>query len=116
MPSVPFTFQGDTIRQPFKINADITGFKIRAEFFDKDGNSVRMANVSSGGSVDEIIVTDAINGEFTVIIAKNLTDGFDNKCWLEVEIEDTSSPTNLYTVFKGEYDVKKQQLTWTTPS
>jgi predicted PP-loop superfamily ATPase len=117
MPSTPITYQGDTIRQPFKIqDTDITGYKIRAEFYDKSGNSYQMANAVSGGDDSQIVVTDAVNGEFTVIVAKNQTTKFYSKCFLEVEIEDTSSPTNLYTLWQGIIDLKDQKITWTTPS
>ncbi len=113
----PIRFQGDTLFFDFIIDEDITGWKIRAEFYDKDGNSVQMANTASGGSDAQIEITDlGTESDFTVKVAKNLTDDFDNTCYIEVEVEDTSSPTNLYTVFKGEVNLKTQKITWTTPS
>lgn len=115
MPSETIPLQGDTIIFPFGYDQDITGYKIRAELGDKSGNSIELANTASGGSDAQIIATDAINGEFNIIVAKNLTDGFKNKCYLEVELEDTSSPTRQYS-YKFDVSLQDQKITWTEPS
>jgi hypothetical protein len=106
--------KGDSIELEITANTDITGWKIRYEFYDKEGNSVQGATSNSGGSDDQVEITDASNGVFLVKVAKNLTTEFENQAFLEIEREDTNE--KIKTIFQGDIEFKDEQITWETPS
>jgi len=110
----PFV-KSDTIELEITANTDITGWYIRAEFYDKSGNSVQLATENiSGGSIDQIRVDDITNGVFTLICAKDLTTSFDNDSFLEIEREDANG--KKLTIFQSEIVMKDEKITWSIPS
>lgn len=94
-------------------DVDITGWKLRAELYDKSQHSVRKANTLSGGSDSQIEITDAANGKFNIYIAKGETDEFKTKAFLEIEGETAAG--KLYTIYQANVTLQEGQITWDTP-
>ncbi|MBI3990962.1 MAG: hypothetical protein HY350_02320 [Candidatus Omnitrophica bacterium] len=107
-------YKGDT----FEINCDadtnITGWKIRAELWDDSANSKKKATANSGGSNDQIEITDAANGLFTIKFDKGDTTAFDNNSYLEIELE--TSDGKIYTGYRDAVIFLPEKITWTTPT
>ena len=106
--------KGDTIELEITANTDITGWQIRAEFFDESGASVKLATLNSGGSDTQIIVDDAVNGVFTIMTQDGDTTGFDSNAFLEIEREDSNG--KILTIFQGSIVMLDEKITWTDPS
>lgn len=106
--------KGDSIELEITANTDITGWKIRCEFFDKCNNNIKLATTNSGGSDDQIEVTDASTGVFLIKVAKNLTTCFDDNSFIEIEREDTNE--SILTIYKASVEFENEQITWTDPS
>lgn len=107
--------KGDTILFEGTLSEDITDWKIRCEIYDSCSNSIKLATENSGGADNQILITDALNGVFLITVAKNLTTCFEDKSRIEIEMETTDNPTQLFTVQQGEIDFKDQKITWTDP-
>jgi len=107
-------YQGDTLSFPFVVrDTDITGWTLRAQFTDADGNYTKMATSDvTGGSDDEIEITDAESGEFTVTVAKDETDNFCHDCYLEVERELASGVVK--TIAKKYIYLEYEDVDWTS--
>jgi hypothetical protein len=105
--------KGDTIELEITANTDITEWKIRCELYDNEGNSIKLATLNSGGGNSQIEVTDATNGVFIITVAKDLTDNFNNKSFIEIEREDANE--KVLTIYRNEIEFQDEQITWTTP-
>lgn len=105
-------YKGDSITLQFTANTDVTGWKIRAEFYD-GCNSIKLATANSGGSDEQIEITDTSNGVFRIKVAKNLTSCFKDETCLEIEREDSSE--DLKTIWKKSFPLTDEQITWETP-
>jgi len=108
--------KGDTINLELSIGQDITGWKIRAEIYDNEGHSIKLATANSGGSATQIEITDDTNGIFILHILKNTTTMFCDKASIEVEVELTTG--EVFTPISGEENTiqfRNQKITWTTP-
>jgi len=104
--------KGDSIELEITANIDITGWEIRAEFFDLTGNSVKLATANvTGGSDDQIIIDDAANGIFTIKVSAGSTTNFDDKAFIEIERTDG---TNKLTIYQDDIEMSKEQITWTS--
>lgn len=113
----PNKVKGDTLLFEFSNpNTNIADWKIRAEVYDKSANRIKLANTESGGDDNQIEVTDDTNGEFTVKVQKNLTTCFDRTSYIEVEVENTVSPTQIFTILQAQIILDTQKITWTSPS
>ena len=106
--------KGDTIELEITANTDITGWKIRAEFYDLEGNSVQLATANSGGSDSQISIDDATNGVFTITCSAGETTSFENNAFLEIEREDSSG--KILTIFNESITMKDEKITWEEPS
>lgn len=106
--------RGDSIELEITANIDITNWKIRCEFFDGCNNSIKLATANSGGSNDEIEVTDAANGVFLVKVDKDLTTSFDDNSFIEIERE--TADEKLNTIYQASVLFKNEQITWTDPT
>ena len=107
--------KGDTIELEITANTDITGWKIRAEFYDVNGSSVKLASANSGGSDDEISIDNVSEGVFTIMCPAGATTGFDNQSFLEIEREDANGKI-LTILSKSSINMLDEQITWTDPS
>jgi len=106
--------KGDNIELEITANVNITGWEIRAEFYDVSGNSVKLATANvTGGSSDQISIDDAANGIFTIKAPAGGTTNFDDKAFLEIERTDG---TNKLTIYQDNIEMKKEQITWTSVS
>jgi len=105
--------KGDTINLSANLNTDITDWKIRCEIHDDCPHSIKLATTNSGGSTDQIEVTDASAGEFTIKVAKSLTTCFADKSFIEIEIENVAE--EIHTVYQGEIWFKSEKIDWTAP-
>ena len=109
--------RGDTINFDCSIAENITDWKIRCEIFDRCSNCIKLATANSGGDDNQIEITDAPNGEFTIKVLKNLTTCFEERSFIEIEVENTSG--EITTPIAGEENelrFKKERITWTTPN
>lgn len=110
--------KGDSATLEFCINADITNWKIRAEINDICKNSIKKANDKSGGSIQQIEVIDAGNGIFNVYIARGETKCFNDKSFIEIEVDTgllVGGKEEIITVLKWDILFNKQQIDWVSP-
>ena len=105
--------KSDSIDLEITANTDITGWKIRCEIYDNNGNSIKLATTNTGGSDSQILITDALNGIFMIMVAKNLTTNFENESYIEIEREDTDG--KILTIYQDEFQFKSEKITWTEP-
>ncbi len=105
---------GDSVNIPCDVDGDLTGYKIRCEFFDNSCNEIKLGNSASGGSESEIADTVLAQGKFLIQVAEDLTTDFDKKAFIEIELEDTDG--DKYTIYRAEFRFKKEEITWTDPT
>lgn len=116
MNSIPITdiVKGDTFSLEGDLDTAITGWKLRCEIYDECGQCIKLATANSGGSNDQIEITNASDGLFTIKVAKDLTACFADKSFIEIEGETSSG--EIYTILpKGEILFLNQKIDWTTP-
>lgn len=106
--------KGDSLSFECEIELDLTGYKIRAELYDNKGVSIQKATLNSGGADDQILVTDATNGLFTIYVDAGETTNIKSEAWLEIEVE--SSTGIITTVFQQYLDFSKEKITWSVPT
>ena len=94
-------------------DTDISGWKIRCEIYDNDGNSIKLATANSGGSDDQIEITDSSEGEFTVHVDKEETTDFKDTARIEIEFELTAE--KLITGYQSIIAFKRERIEWETP-
>jgi len=105
--------KGDTIDFRSRIEEPIIDWKIRATIWDEDDNIIKKATANSGGTVDQVQVTDQANGEFIVHILKGETAGFLDVAQIEVEVE---PPTGkVYTLLRDTIVFSPKKIDWTAP-
>lgn len=107
--------KGDSFSLEGDLNSPMTDWKVRCEIYDDCGNCIKLATANSGGSDDEIEITDEANGLFIINVAKGLTTCFANKSFIEVEVETNDDPTKIFTIQQGEIAFSDEQITWDTP-
>jgi hypothetical protein len=108
--------KGDTINLELSINQVISGWKIRCEIFDNSNNSIKLATLNSNGSDEQILITNSLKGEFTIKVPKGLTSCFNDKSFIEVEVENTSG--EIFTPIIGkdsEIRFINQKIDWVSP-
>ena len=116
MNSKPITsiIKGDSFSLSGDLDTSMVDWKLRCEIYD-GCNSIKLATENSGGSDDEIEITDAATGKFIVNVGKNLTTCFNNKSFIEIEGETADTPTKIFTIHQGEIYFKDEKITWTDP-
>jgi len=107
--------KGDSFSLEGTFDTDITDWKIRCEVFDDSSHSIKIATANTGGSDDDIEITDAPNGVFVINIVKDLTDDFDDKSYIEIEVETDDTVSKKFTPHKGTIEFEDQQIDWETP-
>ncbi len=117
MNSKPITsiIKGDSFSLEADLDTSIVDWKLRCEIYDGCSNSIKLATANSGGSDDEILITDAANGQFIINVGKNLTTCFANKSYIEIEGETADTPSKIFTIQQGEIYFKDEKITWTDP-
>lgn len=113
--------RGDTINLECNIELSsgqsLNDWKIRCEIYDTKGHCIQLATSNSGGSSDQIEITDASNGDFLIKVTKELTECFEKKSNIEIEVENEDE--EVFTPIPGEENFiifTKQKITWETPS
>lgn len=106
--------KSDTINLEADLNTNMTGWKVRCEIYDNSNNCIRLATANTGGSDDQIEITDATNGIFLIKVLKTLTKCFDDKSFIEIEVE--TDADEVHTVHQGEIQFKKERIDWVTPT
>ncbi len=106
--------KSDTINLEADLNTNMTGWKVRCEIYDDSGNCIRLATANTGGADTQIEITDAPNGIFLIKVLKTLTKCFDNKSFIEIEVE--TNIDEVHTVHQGEIQFKKERIDWVTPT
>jgi len=107
--------KGDTTPLEATLGEDITDWKIRCEIYDDKGQSIKLATDNTGGSDDQIEVTDAPEGEFLIKIPKDSTNDFSDKGFIEIQVETDDIPSQKYTIHQGEITFIDKKIEWTTP-
>ena len=105
--------KGDSIELEVTANTSIADWKIRAEFFDNDGNTVKLATENAGGSTAQISIDNEATGVFTINVAKDLTACFNDQSYIEIEREYNDKKL---TIFQSPITMKDQKITWESPS
>lgn len=105
--------KGDTINLEGDLNIDITDWKIRCQVYDDCGQCIKLATLNTGGTDDQIEVTDATNGIFIIKVIKGATKNFADKGFIEIEVENPSE--EVHTVLKDEIAFVSQEIDWETP-
>lgn len=111
--------KGDSEVFACDLDIDITDWKIRAELSDESKNSIKLATTNSGGSDDEVEITDALTGKFQIKIKAGTTTNFADKAKLEIEVETTNivgGIPEIRTIFQGDIMFKCEKIKWTSPS
>ena len=88
----------DDIDITAKINIDLTNYQIIVNITNHFATTLILATENSeGGSDDQIEITDADEGEFTIHIAKNSIASFDGKHCLKIYLIDPNDKqTTVY--------------------
>lgn len=113
--------RGDTIQLEVTIDDDITNWKIRAEIYDDENESIQIASAEAGGSTSQITKTlmTATKSTFLLNFASGDTDNIADKAYLVIQV-DTGATINgqpeLLTIFKTELIFTDRQITWSTPA
>lgn len=106
--------KGDSIIFECKAGEDVTGWEIRAELWDEGSVDIKNATANiSGGSTDQIEITDATGGVFLVKIQAGDTTNIEAQANLEIEIETTEG--RVYTIFQSIVKFTSEKITWSTP-
>lgn len=105
--------KGDTFSLEGTLDVAITDWKIRCQIDDDCGQVIKLATANSGGSDEQIEITDGTSGIFIITIAKTLTVNFADKAYIEIEVE--TDKEQIYTIHQGEIQFKKQRIDWETP-
>lgn len=111
--------KGDSSTLEWTIDTSITGWKIRVEIWDDCKSSLKLATLNSGGSDDQVKITDASGGKFNVYIPKDATKNFADDAHIEIEVETTNTVAGepeILTLIQADIKFLKQRITWTSPS
>lgn len=113
--------KGDTIQFRVTVDENVTNWKIRAEVFDKSGNSCKLATENSGGSDDQIekVITDPRYSIFVIYVPSGVTTQYDEDAEIEIEVDTgivIGGEPEIITIYKGKLKLLKEQITWSTPS
>jgi len=105
--------KGDSVLFECKSGEDMTDWKIRAELWDADSIDIKKATTNSGGSTDQIEITDAIGGVFLIKIDAGETTDISDQANLEIEVE--TNEGKIYTVFKSIIKFTNEKIKWQNP-
>ncbi|RLI54438.1 MAG: hypothetical protein DRP09_13015 [Candidatus Thorarchaeota archaeon] len=105
-------YKGDDSALVGTLNEDITGWKVRCELWD-DTHSFKLATANSGGSDDQIEITNAAIGEFTIYLTNSITSALADVSNIEVQVETVDG--KVYTVSRDTITFQERKINWTTP-
>ena len=126
-PTINGITKDDTLVLECSLDYDVTDWKIRCEIYDDNTNSIKLATANSGGSDDQIEVTQEqptasiflikIPSGETSIFACGCSDE-QTKVMMEIEVDTgqtVAGKPQILTVFDGFINLKAQKITWETP-
>lgn len=103
--------KGDNIEFECDLGEIITSWKIRAEFYDTT-HSIKKATVNvTGGADEQIKITNATTGLFSVYINAGETTDFNRESNMEIEVEDTTG--KKWTVGQYKIELLPERIKWT---
>lgn len=103
---------GDAIIFHFSINTDVTDWALRGEIYDLN-TSIRLANELGGSrSAPEIVVTDTVNGVFTVTCHTGLTATMQQ--YAQVEFAGWDASGNKFTIMQQPIRFTFERIIWTS--
>lgn len=109
-------FEGDTIVFTLTVNADLTGYKARAQIIDISDTTISYANTEAGGT-DEInisVTTGGLRSTIVLEVPKDDTNSLEEDCILEIEVENATTG-KVTTICKNQFKLTNTDLTWITP-
>jgi len=77
-------FRGNNIDIGCHLDIDLTDYIIRAELFDRFGNSILLSSEDD----EQIEIIDEEDGSFVIYVSKDSTNLFHLISYLEIEVED----------------------------
>ena len=102
--------KSDSIEFEGDLGENITDWKIRAEIYCSS-KSVKKATANvSGGSDTQILITDAINGKFSIYINAGETIDFNRESNIEIEVEDVNG--KRWTVKQAKIEFLPEKIKW----
>ena len=107
--------KGDTLILECNLGEDMTSWQVRAELWDDitGGVDIKKATTNSGGSDNQIEITDATGGVFLIKIDKGETTDIASQANLEIELE--TNEGKIYTVYQSVLRFVTEKINWTTP-
>ena len=104
--------KSDSIEFEGSLGENITDWKIRAEIYCQS-KSVKKATANVfGGSDTQILITDAINGNFSIYINAGETVDFNRESSIEIEVEDTNG--KRWTVKQARIEFLPEKINWSS--
>ena len=102
--------EGDSFDFTATVEADLTSYKARCKIYNPSGNAIDLNTLNDGGADAEILITpSASESTILVNVAKALTDNFDSKLTVELQIEDAGG-TVVRTIFKTSIEMIQSEL------
>jgi len=105
--------RGDSINITAKVNQDITDWEFRCQVGDVHGNFIQKASSGiTGGGDDQIVITDAPSGRFSVFIATGDTTHFTADA--QIQIKATTPEDYDHTLLDDYIILKETTIDWGT--
>lgn len=101
--------EGDSFSFTLTVDQDLTDYKARCVIFDKEGNEINLNTENDGGSDSEILISASSESTITVTVAKSLTDSFNKKIYIEVQIEN-SAGSLVRTIYRDRIKLSQSKL------
>ena len=96
-------FRGNNIDIGCHLDIDLTDYIIRAELFDRFGNSILLSSEDD----EQIEIIDEEDGTFVIYVSKDSTNLFHLISYLEIDVEDEDGKveTIYFAPFKFEDNI-----------
>jgi len=101
--------EGDSFDFTATVDADLTGYKARCKIYDSSSNEIDLNTLNDTGSDAEILITPGTTSTVLVNVAKSLTDTFESKLIIELQIENAGG-TAVKTIFKTSIEMIQLML------
>lgn len=102
--------KSDSIEFEGDLGENITNWKIRAEIYCSS-KSIKKATANvSGGADTQVLITDAINGKFSIYINAGETVDFNRESNIEIEVEDING--KKWTVKQAKIEFLPEKINW----
>lgn len=93
---------------------DITNWIIRAEIWNND-KQIKLATANQAGGADnQIEITDALQGKFSIYVLAGKTDNMAGEVSMEIEFEPPDGKT--VTPLKLDFIINEKKIDWDDPT